>query len=491
MTERHQPECSELNNPEPTNLDPVPLFVDLDGTLIKTDLLLESVLSLLRKQPWMLFAMMYWLALGKAKLKEEIAKRTNLDFESLPLQQEFLAFLHREKMSGRALYLATASDRRLAEPIAELLGIFNAVLSSDGKSNLKGDRKLHAILTLCNGGDFDYAGNERADLAIWAKARRVIAVNPSTAVIAALRNRRHLIQHVFDDRPPPARTWIRALRIHQWAKNVLLGVPVLTAHTFTLPAVAQITVAFTAFGLVASANYLLNDLIDLTSDRHHPRKCRRPLAAGDIGLASGALAMIVAFATGFALAGQLSADFLFTLIVYLFSTISYSLYFKRVVLIDVLLLASLYTLRVVSGAYAIQVVLSSWLLAYSMFLFLSLALVKRSTELITMQRLSRKTARGRNYQVSDYPILSAMGVASGYISILVLALFISSPDIVERYSRPVVLWLLCPWMAYWVSRLWLKTSRGEMQDDPLMFSLKDKASWIVFANMMIVTLVSI
>jgi len=479
-----------LSNQNSVPRDSVPLFVDLDGTLIKTDLLIESAFFLLKKQPWMLLVMLYWLALGKARLKEEIALRSALDFSVLPLQKEFVEFLHNEAKNGRTLYLATASDRRLAEPVAERLGIFKQVLASDGQHNLKGKKKLEAILACCNGSAFDYAGNERADLAIWAKARRVIVVNPSAGVIAATRKQRYVVQQVFDDRPRKVKTWIRALRIHQWAKNVLLGVPILTAHAFTFSAVTEIALAFTAFGLVASATYFLNDLLDLVADRHHPRKCKRPFAAGDIGLASGVLGMIITFAAGFGLAVQLSDHFLLALLGYLGLTISYSFYFKKKVLIDVLLLASLFTIRIVAGAYAIEVPLSSWLLGFSMFVFLSLALVKRCTELMAMQRLSRETMKGRDYRVSDYPMLSAMGVAAGYISILVLALFISSPESIGKYSYPVYLWLLCPLMAYWVSRLWLKTSRGEMHDDPLVFSLKDQASWIVFIIMVMVTLVS-
>jgi 4-hydroxybenzoate polyprenyltransferase/phosphoserine phosphatase len=484
---REQPLPDQISAPR----DSVPLFVDLDGTLIKTDLLIESAFFLLKKQPWMLLFMLYWLASGKARLKEEIAIRSVLDFSVLPLQKEFVEFLNNEAKNGRTLYLATASDRRLAEPVAKQLGIFKQVLASDGRRNLKGTRKLEAILSCCNDSAFDYAGNEHVDLAIWAKARRAIVVNPDMGVIAAATKRRYRIEKVFDDRPPIAKTWVRALRMHQWAKNVLLAVPILTAHAFNFSAIAEIAAAFTAFGLVASATYLLNDLLDLVSDRHHPRKCKRPFAAGDIGLAAGIMGMVILFGAGFVLAVQLSEHFQYALLAYLGLTISYSFYFKRVVLIDVLLLASLYTIRIVAGAYAIEVPMSSWLLGFSMFIFLSLALVKRCTELIAIQRLSRETMNGRDYRVSDYPMLSAMGVTAGYISILVLALFISSPESIGKYTYPGLLWLLCPLMAYWVSRLWLKTSRGEMHDDPLVFSLKDQASWIVFINMMMVTLVSI
>jgi 4-hydroxybenzoate polyprenyltransferase/phosphoserine phosphatase len=478
-------------NPPTTN-DLVPLFVDLDGTLIKTDLLVETAFLLLKKQPWMLLAIIYWLVFGgKAKLKEEVAKRTTLEFDTLPLQKDFVAFLHKEAATGRALYLATASDKSLADPVATRLGFFTGVLASDGHNNLSGERKLQAILACCEHSAFDYAGNARVDLAIWAKARQAIIVNPDSGIVATAKARKIEIQQIFDDRPAKLKTWLRALRVHQWAKNVLLGVPILTAHAFNFRAISEILAAFLAFGLMASATYLLNDLLDLAADRQHPRKCKRPFAAGDIGLPVGILAMIGLFVLGFTLAAQLSETYLWTQFAYLAMTLSYSFYFKKIVLVDVILLASLYTIRIVAGAYAIEVPLSSWLLGFSMFVFLSLALVKRCTELKALRSLSRNKMNGRDYYVDDYTMLSTMGVAAGYLSILVLALFINSPESMRQYSHPVFLWLLCPLMAYWVSRLWLKTSRGKMHDDPLVYSLKDRASWIVFINMMLVTLVSL
>lgn len=486
-TSQEQPLPGQISAPR----DSVPLFVDLDGTLIKTDLLIESAFFLLKRQPWMLLVMLYWLVFGKARLKEEIALRSVVDFSVLPLQKEFIEFLNDEARQGRTLYLATASDRRLAEPVAKQLGFFKQVLASDGHRNLKGSHKLEAILNCCNDSAFDYAGNARADLAIWAKARRVIIVNPDIGVTAAVKKRRYQVERAFDDRPPRIKTWLRVFRPHQWAKNLLLGVPVLTAHAFNFSAITEIAVAFTAFGLVASATYVLNDLFGMASDRHHPHKCKRPFASGDIGLDSGILGMVILFVAGFGLAAQLSDYFLFILLAYLALTISYSFYFKRFALIDVLLLTSLYIIRIIAGAYAIEVPVSSWLLGFSMFIFLSLALIKRCAELITLQHLALGTTNDRDYQVSDYPILGAMGIAAGYISIAVLALFISSPESVGKYTCPDLLWLLCPLMAYWISRLWLKTARGQMHDDPLIFSLKDQASWIIFILILMVTLVSI
>ncbi len=469
----------------------VPLFVDLDGTLLRTDLLVESIFLLLKQKPWMLLALGYWLIFGKSRLKKEIADRTKLDFGALPIQKDFVAYLRDQAREGRTLYLATASDVHLAAPIADRFGIFKDVLASDGYRNLIGHRKLDAIVACCDGSPFDYAGNARADLAVWSQAREAIVVNPQAGVLASLEGRGKKVTHVFDDRPPLARTWLRALRIHQWAKNLLVCVPVVTAHAFNLTAISDAALAFISFGLIASATYVLNDALDLVEDRHHPRKCKRPLAAGDIGLTSGVCALAMLMTAGFAIAAALSEPFLLTVATYLVLTMSYSLHFKKIVLIDVLLLTSLYTMRIVAGAAAIGVELSSWLLGFSMFVFLSLALIKRCTELDAMKRISRNVIEGRGYHISDYSALSTMGIAAGYCSILVLALFINSPSGIAEYTHPSWLWMLCPPMIYWISRLWLKTARGEMLDDPLIFSMKDRSSWIVFITMIAVVLSSL
>ncbi len=469
--------------------DNVPLFVDLDGTLIKSDLLVESAFALIKQSPVALFSIPVWLMQGKAKLKRELAQRTTIDVTGLPQQESFVAYL-REQARLRPVYLATASDLLHAQPIADHLGFFAGVLASNGSHNLKGRNKLQEILKVSNGGPFDYAGDAAADLPIWAKARRAILVNPAPGVRRAA-GKIASVEQVFNDCPVAWRTWVRALRLHQWAKNSLLAVPLLTAHLFTPAAVATTLIACVAFGLVASATYLLNDLLDLASDRHHPRKRQRPFAAGNLTLPAGVLALIVLLAGGLALATTLSSQFLAVLLVYLGLTLAYSLCFKTYMLLDVLLLAALYTVRIIAGAFAIQVPLSSWLLAFSMFLFLSLALVKRSAELLSLKQLARDAASGRDYQVTDYGMLSAMGIAAGYVAVLVLALFVDSTAGHGHYRYPQLLWLLCPAMLYWISRVWMKTARGEMHDDPIVFSLRDRASWIVFVSMIVTMLVAI
>jgi len=468
---------------------PVMLFVDLDGTLIKTDLLVESALVLLKKSPWRIFSMILWVLKGKAHLKAEIAKRVTLEIDTLPLQEDFVTFLHEQAALGRPLYLATASDRKLAEPLAQRVGLFSQVVASDGTRNLKSEEKLSAMRAIANGQPFAYAGNARVDFPVWAAASEAIVVNPGPGVECGARERSK-VSRVFDDRPPAWRVWVKEARLYQWMKNLLIGVPLLTAHAFNFVSALTVLQGFVAFGLVASATYMLNDLLDLPSDRRHPRKCRRPFAAGNLGIVEGVMGIVLMLAGGLALAANLSLHFLLALLLYLIVTLSYSLYFKAYVLIDVLLLASLYTIRIIAGAIAIKVDVSSWLLAFSMFTFLSLALVKRGSELVAMETLARTGARGRDYQLTDTQAIVSMGVAAGYLAVLVLALFVDSLSVIQNYTYPRLLWLLCPLMLYWVSRLWIKTTRGEMHDDPLLYSLRDRGSWLVFAGMTAVTLIA-
>lgn len=465
----------------------IPLYVDLDGTLVKSDLLAEGAIRLLRRNFGYLFALLLWLVGGKARLKAEIARRVDIDPAELPFHQSLLNVLRAEAASGRPLFLASASNLRYVQAVADHVALFDGVLASDDTRNLAGSRKLDAILAHRNGQLFDYAGNARPDLSIWRQARRAIVVNPEPGVEAAAR-RCCTVEQVLDDRTRGPKVYLRAIRIHQWLKNLLLAVPLLTSHTWgDVRAVGAVLVAFLAFGLCASANYLLNDLLDLPADRSHPRKAKRPLAAGDISPPRAIRLMAGLLAAGLSLAALLPAGFLATLMLYLAVTISYSLHFKTFMLLDVLCLAGLYTLRIIAGTEAIGVEVSNWLLAFSMFLFFSLALVKRCTELVTMQQQAQTATRGRDYRVTDYPAFTVMGIVSGYLAVMVLTLFIDNPSTIAHYTHPRWLWLLCPPMLYWISRLWIKTVRGEMHDDPLVYSLQDRGSWILFATMVAIT----
>ena len=464
-----------------------PLFVDLDGTLIKSDLLIESFFALAMKDPRCLFLVPFWLLRGKAHLKERIAERVDLVPGLLPFNSAFMEFLRGEAGKGRVMILATASDQKLARKVADHVGIFHGVLASDGRSNMAGERKLKAILGASGEGRFDYAGNATVDLKIWPHAREAILVGPDSGVEDAAR-RVAQVGQVFDQRKRGALLYLKAMRVHQWLKNLLVFVPLLMAHAWdSSTAIVQSVQAFLAFGLCASSVYLLNDLLDLPSDRAHPRKRRRPFAAGDIPLLHGLWLMPGLLIAGLAVAASLPAMFIVSLVAYLAITLAYSLHLKSYVLIDVMVLAGLYTLRVIGGAFAIETVPTFWLLAFSMCIFLSLALVKRCSELISLSGIDRPKAAGRDYNANDLAYLASMGTASGYLSVLVLALFINSPEVAPKYAHLEVLWLLCPLVLYWVSRLWVKTGRGEMEDDPIIFTLKDRGSrFVIVASIVVV-----
>lgn len=468
-----------------------PLVVDLDGTLIKSDLLVEGFFALLRVNFFYLLLAPFWLLKGKAHFKDQIFSRIDIDPQLLPYHGSFLKFLTQQAQSGRELVLATASNERAAQRVAGYLGLFRCVLASTATVNLSGRRKLQAMIEACGERHFDYAGNARVDLQIWPHARRAILVNASAAVERVARAQGE-VEAVFREGKGGVAPYLKATRPHQWLKNVLIFVPLLTAHAWNdYSAVWHSLLAFVAFSLCASSVYLVNDLLDLPSDRAHPRKRHRPLASGDLQPLNGALASVVLVAAGLFVSTLISAAFALITLAYLAVTLAYSLHLKRYVLMDVIVLAGLYTVRVIAGVVAIASTQSFWLLAFSMFIFLSLALVKRCSEINTLMRASRSEAAGRDYRVSDLNYLHSMGTASGYLSVLVLALYINSPEMAAQYSNPYYLWLLCPLVLYWVSRVWLKTGRDEMHDDPLVFALKDRGSRYVIAGMILATLLAI
>lgn len=458
-----------------------PLCVDLDGTLIKTDLLVESFFLLLGQHPLLIFYIPIWLWQGKARLKQELAGRVDLDVTTLPYHPTFLAWLHEQHRDGRTLILATAAAARFAQQIADHLGIFSEVIATTGDVNLSGQRKTEQLCQRFGDGGFDYAGNAKADLPIWAHAHQAILVNPASGLPAQAAHVAK-IATVFDDRPGSRlKVWFRALRLHQWLKNILIFIPLLAAHQLLEPRLLlQAILAYFAFGLCASSVYLLNDLLDLSADRRHPRKRLRPFAAGILPGLSGALAIPALLISAFLLAG-LTLPLLFTgvLLGYYALTLAYSLHLKQLVMLDAIVLAALYTLRIIAGAAATAIIPSFWLLAFSMFIFLSLALVKRYAELVALQELGQSTTRGRDYRVDDLPLLQTLGGASGYLSVLVLALYINSGTSQVLYRHPEAIWLLCPLLLYWISRIWLKTHRGEMHDDPVIFAVQDRVSQLL------------
>lgn len=464
----------------------LPLVVDLDGTLTPTDTLVESVVKLIKQRPLALFLLVLWLVKGRSVLKTRIAECTQLTISTLPLRQNLLDYLFSEKARGRKLMLATAAHRRIAESVADRLKLFDVVVGSDECTNLKGKAKLHIIKQHYPDG-FVYAGDSKADLPIWLEAKGAILAGASARISNKVRNAMQ-VEAEFSNARAGWAVWMRALRLHQWAKNLLLFVPLFTGFSFFEPLqLARIAVAFFAFSLAASATYLVNDLWDLDSDRVHPRKRFRPLASASVAITQGVGVAALLLCVSFVLAALVSPGFLGMLGLYLVLTSAYSWVLKRYVLIDVLMLSVLYTLRILAGSFAVNVPLSSWLLAFSVFTFFSLALVKRCSELVVLERRGVTSAQGRDYQVADLTVLWALGCASSIAAIVVFGLFISAPETLSHYPSHDLLWLAAIGLIYWQARLWIKTNRGEMHDDPIVFAIRDSGSRItvlvVFATM--------
>ncbi|MBI5741718.1 MAG: UbiA family prenyltransferase [Nitrospirae bacterium] len=468
-----------------------PLIVDLDGTLIKSDLLYESCYALLKRNPLFIFIIPYWLWKGKSYLKYQIAARVDIDFGLLPFNNDFLDFLRGERHKGRELILATGSSINLATGVANHLGIFSAVLASDRDVNITAKRKLEIFLQKYGSKGFDYVGNSRVDLNIFPYARKAILVNPGGAVLRKA-GKTSDVHKVFKSGSGGFIVYLRAIRVYQWLKNLLLFVPLFTAHEWNnMPMIMKGLAGFAAFNLCASGGYLFNDFFDLPSDRNHPRKRNRPFASGDISIISGSVIMLLLPLMGLTIAFILDWRFFGVLTAYLILTLAYTIRLKAYMLIDVLVLAGLYTIRVIAGGEVMNVALSFWFIAFSIFIFYSLALVKRCSELVTIDKTGRERAKGRDYIVTDLNYLHAMGIASGYLSIIVVALYLNSPDVTTLYSRPKVLWLICPLLLHWISRLWLKTGRGEMTDDPIMFALRDRVSQSIVLLVVIIIILAI
>jgi 4-hydroxybenzoate polyprenyltransferase len=461
---------------------PVPLVVDLDGTLVETDLLIESVVRLLREKPLSLLALPGWLLKGRAHLKREVGRRASLDPALLPYRSALLEYVRAEHDNGRKVILATASDERIANQVAAHLGCFDQVLASDGRTNLSGKRKRALLVEQFGERGFDYIGNEHRDLAVWSAARKAIVVNPSPRLMRAVA-RVTTFESAFADRGASLRDYVSALRPEHWLKNVLVFVPVFAAHVLSPMLLARTLVAFAAFCCCASGGYLINDLLDLEADRRHPQKRLRPFASGRLSLAYALLMAPALFVLGAILAGMLSALVLGFLLLYVTLTLAYSLRLKHVALLDILVLASLYTLRIVAGSAAIALWPSVWLLGFSMFLFTSLAFVKRYAELVIMRGVEGEHATARGYELSDAELLASKGTASGYAAVLVLALYIASGAVKASYSRHELIWFVCPLLLYWLGYLWLIAHRGQMHHDPLVFALRNHTSRILLLIM--------
>jgi len=453
-----------------------PLVVDLDGTLIYSDMLHESAIRVFRERPFRTLRIPFLLARGKAFLKQHLASSTEFDPKTLPYNEELLEWLKQQREGGRRLVLCTASDRSIANLISDHLNIFDEVIASDGVSNIAGEHKAATLVQRFDHHGYDYAGNSHKDLPVWSHAHKAIVVNGSNDLVKKA-NAVAAVERVFPQRDIGFSAWCRVLRIHQWLKNLLLFVPLFAAHDLGNGAAwASLLLAFVAFSLCASSVYIVNDLLDLESDRLHPRKRNRPFASGLVPAWIGVFAAPLLLIASLTIALVVGKYFLFWLIFYFAVTCAYSWVLKRLMLIDCLTLALLYTLRIIAGAAAVGHDLSFWLLAFSVFLFLSLAFVKRYAELGIQLLSGKEKVHGRGYHTGDAPLIQTMGIVAGYISVVVLALYLNSDSVLNLYAVPELIWGAVLVMLFWVSWMWMQAHRGNMHDDPLVFAFKDVPS---------------
>jgi 4-hydroxybenzoate polyprenyltransferase/phosphoserine phosphatase len=468
-----------------------PLCVDLDGTLVKSDTLVDSLLVLLRTRPLRALALPAYLLRGKAAFKAFVTESISLDVAHLPFNLELLQFLRGQHDQGRSIYLATGADVALARRVADHLGIFTDVLGSDGDINLTGNKKLAGLRSRIGPDEFDYVGNATPDLPLLMQAKEPMVANPSLALRIKLRMSGIRPAHEFHDRTSTVQSAVRAMRPHQWAKNLLILLPLLLSHSIAAGRLSIALLAFCCFSLTASATYIVNDLLDIEADRRHPRKRLRPFASGDLSAFTGAGLAIVLLLLAIGGARFLPFGFYGWLLLYLGVTLAYSTWLKRIPLVDVLILSGLYTLRLLAGSAATGTPISHWLASFSVFLFFSLAIAKRFTELENLSASGSTPKNGRGYLLTDIDQLRSFGTSSAFAAVVIFSIYISSFDVIKLYRKPGLLWLIMPLMILWLCRVWLLASRGELHEDPVVFALTDRMSLLIGVAVAVVAVLAI
>lgn len=457
--------------------EPLPapvLAVDLDGTLIRTDMLYETFWAAASRRPFQAVRATSGLRDGRAALKRRLADLAPVDPESLPYNEDMLAYLRDWRARGGRTALVSASDQSLVDAVAAHLNLFDEAHGSDGTRNLKGPNKGDFLRERFPEG-FAYAGDHEVDRAVWTHAAHAVTVGAGPDLRARAEAAAPSAEHLGAPLDQ-TRGLLRAMRPHQWLKNGLIFVPMLAGHALNGATFLWALMAFVAFSLVASSVYLLNDLLDLASDRAHPRKRARPFASGALPLRVGTFAVPALLGVGLILSILLGPAFLGVMAFYYVVTTLYSFNLKRRLIVDICTLAGLYTLRIVAGGVATGISLSVWLLAFSIFFFFALAAMKRQAELVSGAAAGELKAHGRGYEVTDQPIVANMAVASGYVSVLVFALYLNSDAVTQLYSWPAALWGICLVLLYWISRMVMMTHRGWMHDDPVVFAARDRVS---------------
>lgn len=466
------------------------LVVDLDGTLVQSDMLYESFWSTLGRDCRAPLLAVRHLKSGKAELKQYFADNERIDATTLPYDPGVIEYIKNWRDQGGRTALVTATDRSIAKKISDHLGLFDEFYGSDGKSNLKGKRKASFLEEHYGKGNFAYMGDAFADIPVWNSARKAITVNASPELQSQAESVSLSIEHLHTH-TALKNQYLMALRPHQWLKNMLVFVPMMTAHQFDGKSALLSLLAFVAFGLIASGVYVLNDLLDLSADRAHPRKRQRPFASGAIPISSGTWMIAALLLAGSLLGLFVGTSFFLILLAYFTTTSAYSLYLKRQIILDICILAGLYTMRLVAGAAATDIPLSVWLLAFSIFFFLSLAAVKRQAELVDSAARGVLTTTGRGYHVGDLSIISMIAISAGYVSVLVMALYVSSPTVVDLYAHPKALWGVCAVLLFWITRTVMVAHRGKMHDDPVVYAAKDRVSRFCFLLILVFAMIGL
>jgi len=466
------------------------LIIDLDNSLIKIDLFKEVLCKTLIKQPWIFLKTVLFAFRSKAKAKAFISKEHKIETHTLPYNNRVIDIIAEYKGKGYQILLATGASQKYAIPIANYLGLFDKVISTDNQTNNVGRNKLNAIKDEV-GDNFIYLGDSKKDIPIWLHFKKAILVGAKTNIINKLIENNVEIIDIVKKEKSNFRILLKQIRIHQWSKNLLLFVPALASHQIMMPGILiNALTAFIAFSLLASSIYVLNDIVDIDNDRKHPNKKNRPIANGDLTMVNAYAVLLVCFISSSWLAMGLGNTFLFVAMSYIILNLFYSFFLKRVVILDIILLTTFYTLRLIAGHVPDSIPLSSWLLSFFIFLFFSLGLLKRYVDTIVLGKNNISVLSGRNYSINDGNMLMSLGVGSGLVSALVLILYTGSEQVQQSYATPMFLITLAPVMLYWISRIWLMAGRGLIKGDPVLFTLKDTHSYIVAFCFLLLMLIS-
>ncbi|MCF8032848.1 MAG: UbiA family prenyltransferase [Desulfarculaceae bacterium] len=454
-----------------------PLCVDLDGTLLLGDSLWYAVATLLHHAPFAFLRIAATIFKGKAHFKAALCQEALKYDIVFSYNNDVLHWLQEEKKSGRPLYLVTGADRRIAEIVTKQVAVFDGMMTSDGETNLTSGNKAKALATKFGASNYDYIGDSVKDMAACRQAQKAYLVRPTRSLLNKYQAQGIEAETPWGMAKSQLAQLIKTMRPHQWAKNLLLFVPFILAHNFETQVIFKAVFAFVAFCFLASGVYICNDLLDQESDRRHPHKKDRPIASGGLNPNLAFAAAIVLLAVSLFIGSLLNSIFFATIVLYLLANVAYSVALKKAKLVDVLILAGLFSLRIFAGGVATEVPISDWLIVFSIFFFLNLAFLKRFIEVNHMQ--ADEKMPGRDYYGSDRLFLFIAGVSSGYLSVLVFLLYLTSAHAKELYKHPKLLILICPILIYWVSRMWLYAHRGLIKGDPVIFALKGKQGYLV------------